>query len=210
MHLPIEYYDEQFGGGCFGTYEKHMRGGALPNVYVGSSGQRGHGVGSFLGGLLRRSLPMIMKGLKAVGRESVHTGLNVLGDVAGGRPLKYSLKNRVKEAGGALKRKAEEEWDQMMSGEGYKRRRKRRKTHSTRKRKGKKTTTAARLKKKVTRKRKVAKRRTKRKAPAKKRRVSAKKSKVARVKKVNNVRARAVADIFAEKFLSYIIIVTSA
>lgn len=195
MHLPIEYYDDQFGGGgCFGSLEKQMHGGALPNVYVGSPGQRGHGIGSFLGGLFRRSMPMIAKGLRAVGKETFNTGLNVLGDVARGRPVKYSMKNRVKESGGVLKRKAEEEWDNMMSGDGYKRRSKRRKTHSRPKRKGKKTATAKRLKKKVTKKRQVRKRRGKKKAPAKKKRVTAKQSRVVRAKKVS---ARAVADIFA-------------
>lgn len=164
MSLPIEYYyGDQYGGGCFGSYEKHMRGGALPNVYVGSPGQRGYGIGSFLGGLFRGSLPLIAKGLRAVGRESVNTGLNVLGDVARGRSLKYSLKNRVKESGGALKRKAEEEWDNLMSGEGYKRRSKRKKTHSPRKRKRSKATKPKKQKKKVVKKRKVTKKRVKRK-----------------------------------------------
>lgn len=190
MHLPIEYYGEQFGGGCFGSYEKQMHGGAIPNVYVGSPGQKGHGIGRFLGGLIRRALPMIVKGLRAVGKEAVHTGLNVLGDVAKGTSLKYSLRNRVKESGGTLKRKAEEEWDGMMDGSGYKRRAKRRKAHSPRKRKTRRAAPAKRLKRKIKKKRQAKKKR----APARKRYTA---RKVVRGKSAKNVRARAVADIFA-------------
>lgn len=194
MHLPIEYYDEQFGGGCFGSWEKQMHGGALPTVYIGNDGQAGHGIGSLLGGLMRRALPMIVKGLRAVGKESLNTGFNVLGDIAKGRPFKHSVKNRVKESGGNLKRKAEAEFDTLMDGSGYKRRAKRRKAHSPRKRRGKKAAAPARrLKKKVAKKRQARK---KRRAPAKKKRVTAKKTRVVRAKRVNNVRARAVADIF--------------
>lgn len=44
--------------------------------YSGPIYQRGHGVGSFLGGLFRRILPILRKGTVAVGREFINSGSN--------------------------------------------------------------------------------------------------------------------------------------
>ena len=105
------YFDVQFGGG----------GGGVGRIYVGSPYQRGHGgIGSFLAGVLRRVLPLLTRGAKAVGKEAVRTGMNVISDVASrNTPIGESFRTRVKESGDVLKRKAEEKLDKLMQGSGY-------------------------------------------------------------------------------------------
>lgn len=107
------YFDQQIG---YGNYISP----GIGRVFVGSANQRGHGIGKFLGGLFRKAMPLLCRGAKTVGREAWRAGLNVLSDVAGSVPLKESVRVRVKESGGNLKRKAEETFDKYMDGNGYK------------------------------------------------------------------------------------------
>ena len=45
--------------------------------------QRGHGIGSFLGGLWRSSVrPLLWQGAKTVGSEALVTGRNIISDMA--------------------------------------------------------------------------------------------------------------------------------
>lgn len=111
-----DYFNNQIGSG-------NVFSSGINRVYVGSPYQRGHGIGGFLGGLFRKAIPLLSRGLKAMGREALRTGLNVLGDVAQAVPLNESLHRRVKESGGNLKRKAEEKFDALMRGDGYNARR---------------------------------------------------------------------------------------
>lgn len=108
------YYDDdniQSGGN---------RGGGIPRVFIGSSYQRGHGIGSFLGGLFRKILPYLSRGARVVGKEALRAGLNVIEDVENNTPMKEALKTRLKESRGNLKRKAEEKINSLMTGSGYK------------------------------------------------------------------------------------------
>ena len=109
------YFDHQAGGG-------NAISSGISRIYVGSPYQRGHGIGKFLGGLFRKAIPLLTRGSKAVGREALRTGLNVLTDVASSVSLKESIRKRVKESGGNLKRKVEEKFDAYMEGGGFKRR----------------------------------------------------------------------------------------
>lgn len=109
------YFDHQAGGG-------NAISSGISRIYVGSPHQRGHGIGKFLGGLFRKAIPLLTRGSKAVGREALRAGLNVLTDVASAVPLKESIRKRVKESGGNLKRKVEEKFDAYMEGDGFKRR----------------------------------------------------------------------------------------
>ena len=94
MSSYIQYYDDQVGGG-------------VRNVFSGSTYQRGRGVGAWLGGLFRRMLPYISSGVKAVGKETLQAGINVLEDVANnGANFKEAVKLRAEESGKNLKRKA--------------------------------------------------------------------------------------------------------
>lgn len=159
--------------------------GGISHVYIGTPNQRGHGIGSFLGGLFRRVLPLLRKGVplikkgaKAIGKEALRAGVNVATD--------------------ALKRRAEDKIDALMSGSGYNTGKIARKSHSIVERMARRV--AARRKKRLTSV-------TKKKSGAirRKKRITKKKTAVGRpVKKRSTVSRkkarssqRTVADIFA-------------
>ena len=71
------YYEQYYANQC----------GSGMNVFHGSRGQRGHGLGSMLSGLFRSALPM----LKNFGRNALQTGLNVATDVVEGTSFRDSL-----------------------------------------------------------------------------------------------------------------------
>ena len=113
------------GGGYTG--EDVVRGGdrldgGVGRMYVGSPYQRGHGgIGSFLAEIFRRVLPLFTRGAKAVGKEVVRSGMNIMSDVTTrNTPIKESSRNHFKESGEILKRKAEEKLDKLIEGSGYK------------------------------------------------------------------------------------------
>ena len=112
----MDYYkavfDEQVG-----------RGGrsGVGRIYIGSPYQKGHGgIGSFLAGLFRTVLPLLSRGAKAVGKEALRTGANIMSDIASSsEPVKEVVQRRFKESGENLKRKAEENVEKLMGGFGY-------------------------------------------------------------------------------------------
>ena len=79
-------------------YYQRQVGGVLP-VFAGSRVQRGHGLGSRFGGLLRSAAPLIKRGAVALGKRALKTGLRVADDVMSGQSVKDSAKRRAKEAG---------------------------------------------------------------------------------------------------------------
>jgi len=97
------YYMEQVGSG-------------LP-VFVGGRSQRGHGLGSLLGGLFRNAMPMIKRGLATFGKHAIKTGLEIANDVVEGENIKASAKRRIPHG---IKRLAQTVTNQ--SGSGHKRR----------------------------------------------------------------------------------------
>ena len=106
----ITYYENQVGSG-----------GGIEHFYHGSIYQRGHGIGSFLGGLFRKALPILTSGLKAVGKEALRSGVQVLDDVAGqNKDFKDSLKMRLGESANNLKQQARKRINHLMEGDGYK------------------------------------------------------------------------------------------
>jgi len=65
-------------------------------VFSGARIQRGHGLGSILGGFFRRLvLPFVKNHVKDVLTNAVKTGMEVADDVLEGRSLKESAKRRV-------------------------------------------------------------------------------------------------------------------
>lgn len=119
------YFNTQIGGGGGGGGGGYTRGSGVGKIFIGAPHQRGHGgIGSFLAGLFRRVLPLLSRGAKAVGKEALRTGMNIVSDVTTqNTPIKEAFRNRVKESGENLKRKAEEKLDKLMEGSGYKKRR---------------------------------------------------------------------------------------
>lgn len=71
-------------------------GSGLP-IFVGSRGQRGHGLGSILGGLFRSAVPVVKRGLASLGKNAVKTGLSIASDVLEGKNAGDSAKSRLAE-----------------------------------------------------------------------------------------------------------------
>lgn len=140
MSHYIAYYDNQVGSG-------------IEHVFVGSPYQRGNGIGSFLSGLFRKAVPLLTRGAKTVGKEALHTGFNVLGDMTQSIPFKESLKSRSKEATSNLKRRADETLEKYMTGSGRKKLRVGKITQRKRKRKSSKKKKVNKRKKRRIRKR---------------------------------------------------------
>jgi len=116
-----------------------------------SYSQKGDGIGSFLGGLFRRVLPLFSSGAKAIGKEALSTGVNLLKDMLNGKSMKESVTSRVTEAGTSLTKKAANKMGSMV-GSGYKTRKRRKRPQS----------------RVITKRRKVTKRAAKRKKPKRK------------------------------------------
>jgi len=101
-------------------YYVNQAGSGLGHYYIGSSHQKGYGLGGFLGGLFRTIFPFLKSGAAAVGREALRTGSHILADAASGQvPLASSVKNHSKEATENLARKL----SAKLSGAGIKRKR---------------------------------------------------------------------------------------
>ena len=67
-------------------YYVRQVGGALP-VFAGGRVQRGHGLGSLFGSLIRSATPLIKSGAIALGKRALKTGLNVAGVVLSGQSM---------------------------------------------------------------------------------------------------------------------------
>ena len=80
------------------TYYADQSGGNGMPYFAGSRGQRGHGLGSLLGGLFRSAMPMIKRGLAAFGKHALRTGLTIANDVAEGESVKASARRRIPES----------------------------------------------------------------------------------------------------------------
>ena len=92
-------------GQLYDDYYKRQSGGEIP-VFAGRRHQRGHGIGSLLGGLFRRFVvPFFRDNAKKVGTNLLKTGMNIVGDAISGRNIKESLKDNVPRG---LKRTAED------------------------------------------------------------------------------------------------------
>lgn len=108
------------------NYYSHQAGSGVGVIYKGSPYQRGHGIGSFLGGLFRSVLPLLSSGVRVVGKEALNAGVGLLSDMVQARPMEASIKNRLKQVSTNLKRKADDKIDRFnMTGSGYITKRKR-------------------------------------------------------------------------------------
>jgi len=75
-------------------YYSRQVGGEIP-VFAGSRYQRGHGLGSVLGGIFRRFVvPLFTTHGKTLALDALKTGMDVAEDVLGGKDnFKESVKN---------------------------------------------------------------------------------------------------------------------
>jgi len=111
---------------AYENYYSRQVGGEIP-VFIGSRYQRGHGLGSVLGGFLRRFIiPLFTTHGKTLALDALRTGMDVAEDVLGGKQgLKESVKKRVPEG---IKRSAQNLIRQ--SGSGVAKRRRKRRTRT--------------------------------------------------------------------------------
>jgi hypothetical protein len=105
-----------------GAYEEYyqQQGRGVP-VFQGSRGQRGHGIGSVLGGLFRQAMPMIKTGLASLGKQALRTGMQIASDWAGGRDIGEAAQSRFKEG---IKTLATSYTDSNQTGSGRRRKNK--------------------------------------------------------------------------------------
>lgn len=73
--------------------------GSGMGYYSGMHSQRGHGLGSFLGGLFRSVLPLLKSGARVLGNEALRAGSGFLGDMAAHVAPMDSFKQRTAELG---------------------------------------------------------------------------------------------------------------
>lgn len=184
------YFDTQTGGGGIGRSGY----GGISHVYIGSPNQRGHGIGSFLGGLFRRIMPLLKQGARTVGKEALRSGINVANDILDkGMHPREAFKTRLRESGTNLKRKAEEKINNLMQGSGYKATKISKLLHSLGSGGVRRIGVKKRKKSSTSRKRlgRVNKRKGKKKT------VSRRKTKTSGKKKSRRKKSRTVSDIFA-------------
>ena len=89
----------------FEDYYVQQAGSGLP-VFHGSSFQKGYGLGSIFRSFGRAVLPLLKSGAKAVGKEAIKSGTQLLGDILEGDNVKRAAAKRAKKAGKNLLRSA--------------------------------------------------------------------------------------------------------
>lgn len=99
-------------------YMNQCGGGEIGRLYVPDflGVQRGSGLGSIFGGLIRFLKPLFMKGLSALGTQAVKTGTEILSDI-GTKPIKDILITRGLQAKQEIQNKLKNKFHKM-TGEG--------------------------------------------------------------------------------------------
>ena len=64
-------------------------------VFRGVRYQRGHGLGNVLRNLTKFALPFLKKGVKAVGKQAVRTGMNIAQEAMQGQNIKAAAKRHL-------------------------------------------------------------------------------------------------------------------
>ena len=81
----------------YNDYYARQAAGSLP-YFAGAQYQRGHGLGSLFGGLLRSVMQLLKRGAVALGRGALKTGVRIADDVLSGQNIKTAAKRRVTDA----------------------------------------------------------------------------------------------------------------
>ena len=110
--------------------QRYQMGGGIPNVFYGAPYQKGHGLGSLLGGMFRTIMPWIKSGARVLGRQALYTGGDILKDVVKGRSVSAAAKDHLIKAGHSLADQAKIKLDTLQKGSGYKKRGRKRKLQS--------------------------------------------------------------------------------
>lgn len=103
------------------------KGSGFGGVYTSGLYQKGHGIGSFLGGLFRCVFPLLKSGSSALGSELLKSGANIFSDISKNEPVELSIKKRGKETINNLSKLVGDK----MFGSGYKARTAVKRPHSS-------------------------------------------------------------------------------
>lgn len=107
----------------FEDYYLRQTGSGL-NYYQGAPFQKGYGFGGLFRSFFRAAVPLLRSGVKTVGKQLFHSGVDILNDLSRGQDIKTSAKNRFKEASHQLTDKAAAKIKTMI-GSGRRRNKKR-------------------------------------------------------------------------------------
>ena len=101
-------------------YIRSQFGSGLLPAYGGVPRQKGHSLGTFLGGLFKSAIPLLStvgrNVAKTAGKALLSTGASVLSDVLGGQSIGSSISNRSKAAGQKLLKRAANATQGYISG----------------------------------------------------------------------------------------------
>ena len=127
MYIPYQCCQQSLE-----DYYTHQTGNGL-NYYQGSPYQRGYGLGGLFRSFFRTAAPLLRSGVKAIGKQLFHSGVNLVNDISQGHDFQGSVKRRFKEAGKELTDRAATKVKNMIgSGKRNKKRKHSKKTASTR------------------------------------------------------------------------------
>ncbi|GFY59861.1 uncharacterized protein TNIN_301951 [Trichonephila inaurata madagascariensis] len=106
----------------FEDYHIHQSGSGL-GYYQGTPLRNCYGFGGLLRSLFRAAVPLFKSGVKAVGKQLFHSGVDVLNEISKGNNFKVATQHRLKEAGRNLTEKASNKVKTMIgSGRRHKKR----------------------------------------------------------------------------------------
>lgn len=100
MYVPYQCCQKSFE-----DYYVQQTGQGL-NYYQGANFQKGYGFGGLFRSFFRAAVPLFKSGAKAVGKQMLHSGLNLFNDVSQGQDIKTAARRRLKEVGSGLTDKA--------------------------------------------------------------------------------------------------------
>ena len=108
FHVPPPYTAPR--GQYKDYYIRSQFGSGLLPAYGGAPRQKGHSLGTFLGGLFKSAIPLLShvgrSVAKTAGKALLSTGAGVLSDVLSGQSMGSSISNRSKAAGKQLLKRA--------------------------------------------------------------------------------------------------------
>ena len=99
-------------------YGINQRGRGGMTYFRGTQHQRGSGLGSLFGGLLRAVMPAAKSALKTVGREAMRTGISVASDALAGADPLQSLEHHGRRSARKLLKKAGRKVRKQQTGRG--------------------------------------------------------------------------------------------
>ena len=78
----------------YDDYYLNQNGRGMP-IFRGVRYQRGHGLGNMLRSLTKFALPFLKKGVKAVGKQAMRTGMNIAQEAMQGQNIKTAAKRHL-------------------------------------------------------------------------------------------------------------------